>query len=44
VTQPFAALVALFSSHKFSCDYVGRLPTAKDCGVIPMYVLKPGGR
>lgn len=44
VTQPFAALVALGADVDLSCDYVGRLPTAKDYGVLPMYVLKPGGR
>jgi class 3 adenylate cyclase len=40
VTDAFAALVALEAPNRFQCEYVGRLPTAKDHGVFPMYVLK----
>jgi class 3 adenylate cyclase len=40
VTHPFAALVALTRRRDLSCQYVGRLPAAKDYGVLPMYVLK----
>jgi tetratricopeptide (TPR) repeat protein len=44
VTDPFAALIALEAHHEFACEYVGHIPTAKDYGVFPMYVLKPLGR
>jgi hypothetical protein len=40
VTHPFAALIALNRSSDLTCEYVGRLPAAKDYGVLPMYVLK----
>ncbi|MGH9013678.1 MAG: TRAFs-binding domain-containing protein [Acidimicrobiia bacterium] len=40
VTDPFAALVALEAAHDLSCQYVGHIPTAKDYGTFPMYVLK----
>jgi class 3 adenylate cyclase len=40
VTHPFAALIALTRSSELTCEYVGRLPAAKDYGVLPMYVLK----
>ena len=40
VTEPFAALLALDADRRFACDYVGRMPTAKDYGRFRMYVLK----
>lgn len=40
VTHPFAALTALEASELFSCEYVGHVPTAKDYGILPMFVLK----
>jgi hypothetical protein len=40
VTDPFAALVALEAADDLSCQYVGHIPTAKDYGTFPMYVLK----
>ena len=40
VTAPFAALVALESRGGISCQYVGHMPTAKEHGVLPMYLLK----
>lgn len=41
VTDSFAALLALDDDQTLSCQYVGHIPTAKDYGVFPMYVLKP---
>jgi tetratricopeptide (TPR) repeat protein len=40
VTDPFAALVTLEGDSTFSCQYVGRIPTAKEHGTFPMYVLR----
>ncbi|HZB70690.1 MAG TPA: adenylate/guanylate cyclase domain-containing protein, partial [Acidimicrobiales bacterium] len=40
VTDPFAALIALEQPDDLSCQYVGHIPTAKDYGTFPMYVLK----
>ncbi len=40
VTDSFAALLALDDDRTLSCQYVGHIPTAKDYGVFPMYVLK----
>jgi class 3 adenylate cyclase len=39
VTAQFAALLALEDRTVLACDYVGHIPTAKDYGVLPMYVL-----
>ena len=39
VTTQFAALLALEDRTVLACDYVGHIPTAKDYGVLPMYVL-----
>ncbi len=39
VTHPFAALLALSGRADLVCQYVGRLPAAKDYGTFPMYVL-----
>jgi adenylate cyclase len=39
VTDQFAALLALESTAQTNCQYVGRLPSAKDFGTFPMYVL-----
>lgn len=38
-TEPTAAALTLHSDA-FQCDYVGRVPLAKDYGELPMYVLK----
>jgi hypothetical protein len=40
VTDPFAAMTALEAESNLSCQYVGHIPTAKDYGTFPMYVLK----
>jgi hypothetical protein len=40
VTNQFAALLALEDRTALACDYVGHIPTAKDYGVFPMYVLR----
>ncbi len=40
VTDAFAALLALDDDETMSCQYVGHIPTAKNYGVFPMYVLK----
>ncbi len=39
VTEPFAALLELETVDDLSCQYVGRLPTAKAYGVYPLYLL-----
>ena len=39
VTDQFAALLVLEPDAETSCQYVGRLPSAKDFGTFPMYVL-----
>ena len=44
VTDPFAALIALEAPDDFACEYVGHIPTAKNYGSFPMYVLKPLSR
>jgi hypothetical protein len=43
VTDAFAALAALECGQDVTCQYVGHIPTAKDYGVFPMYVLKRRG-
>ena len=40
LTASLAALVALSGSHDFRLEYVGEVPTAKDYGEFPMYVLR----
>ena len=40
VTDAFAALLVLDDDQTMRCEYVGHIPTAKDYGVLPMYVLK----
>lgn len=40
VTDSFAALLALGGDHTLNCQYVGHIPTAKNYGVFPMFVLK----
>jgi len=40
VTDSFAALLALDSDRSLSCQYVGHIPTAKNYGLFPMFVLK----
>jgi adenylate cyclase len=39
-SAPFAALAALDSGRRFSCEYVGHIPLAKGFGRYPMYVIK----
>lgn len=40
VTENFAALVALEGDAAIRLEYVGHVPTAKDYGAFPMYVLR----
>jgi class 3 adenylate cyclase len=40
VTESFAALVALDGATSARLEYVGHVPTAKDYGSFPMYVLR----
>jgi class 3 adenylate cyclase len=40
VTEPFAAAIALEQASQFACDYVGRMPAAKNYGVLRMYRLR----
>ena len=40
VTENFAALVALDGNTDARLEYVGHIPTAKDYGAFPMYVLR----
>jgi class 3 adenylate cyclase len=42
VTEPFAAAIALAGAGLVVCDYVGRLPAAKDFGSLRMYRLHRG--
>jgi hypothetical protein len=39
VTDQFAALLVLEDRTTLACDYVGHVPTAKEYGILPMYVL-----
>ena len=43
VTEPFAAALALDGGGQFACDYVGRMPAAKNYGVLRMYRLRRRG-
>jgi class 3 adenylate cyclase len=40
VSEAFAAALELDDSREFACDYVGRMPAAKDYGVLRMYRLR----
>lgn len=40
VTDAFAALLALEQHDAFVCEYVGRVPTAKNFGPLPMHLLR----
>jgi class 3 adenylate cyclase len=40
VTDPFAAMITLAADATLTCQYVGHIPTAKEYGTFPMYVLK----
>ena len=40
VTHAFAAIAALDAPGRYSCQYVGRRPAAKDFGTFAMYLLK----
>jgi class 3 adenylate cyclase len=40
VTEQFAAALVLDGSREFACDYVGRMPAAKNYGVLRMYRLR----
>jgi class 3 adenylate cyclase len=42
VTHPFAALAELEGRGRWSCQYVGIVPAAKNYGRLPMYLLRPG--
>lgn len=39
VTEPFAAILALESPHRFKCQYVGNVEFAKGYGNYPIYAL-----
>ena len=41
VTDAFAALLVLEGPEDLVCHYVGHIPTAKDYGTFPMYLLNP---
>jgi class 3 adenylate cyclase len=41
-THAFAAIAALEAPGEFRCDYVGRIPLAKDFGEFAMYRVQPG--
>jgi class 3 adenylate cyclase len=40
VTEPFAAALGLEGGSEFACEYVGRMPAAKDYGELRMYRLR----
>jgi class 3 adenylate cyclase len=40
VTEPFAAALVLEGGSEFACEYVGRMPAAKDYGELRMYRLR----
>ena len=40
VTEPFAAGLVLDEQTRFTCDYVGHMPLAKDYGSLRMYRLR----
>jgi Tetratricopeptide Repeats-Sensor len=42
VTEPFAAALVLAGCERFTCDYVGHMPLAKDYGRLRMYRLRHG--
>ena len=42
VTEPFAAALVLAGGDRFTCDYVGHMPLAKDYGRLRMYRLRHG--
>ena len=42
VTEPFAAALVLAGCDRFTCDYVGHMPLAKDYGRLRMYRLRHG--
>ena len=42
VTEAFAALAISEKVSGFTCDYVGRIPLAKDYGIHPIYRLRRG--
>ena len=39
VTEATAAALAVEAPERFRCDYVGRVPLAKNYGAFPMYAL-----
>jgi len=40
VTEPFAAVLELYNADAFTCDYVGLTKTAKEWGILPMFLLR----
>jgi Tetratricopeptide Repeats-Sensor/Adenylate and Guanylate cyclase catalytic domain len=42
VTEPFAAALVLARCERFTCDYVGHMPLAKNYGRLRMYRLRHG--
>ena len=42
-SQGFAAMAAVEDVREFTCDYVGRIPQAKNYGTFPTYVVRRSG-
>ena len=40
VTEAFASLLAIDRPDDFVCEYVGRVPSAKSFGTMPMHLLR----
>lgn len=43
VTEPFAAAIVLEARSAYTCEYVGRIPAAKDYGRLAVYALTHKG-
>ena len=43
VTETFAAVLAMGSNNEFACDYVGQTETAKNYGLMRMFLLRRTG-
>jgi adenylate cyclase len=43
VTEQFAASLLVLAHKRYSCDYVGHMPAAKDYGRLRMYRLRVTG-
>ncbi|MEQ9106880.1 MAG: hypothetical protein RLO04_05400 [Limnobacter sp.] len=40
VTETFAAVLAIGSNNEFACDYMGQTETAKNYGLMRMFLLR----